>query len=589
MPATNQSSSEESRNGRKEPGPVISTAATCEVKVGGKTLTRDIAQIELNSFVDDHHVLEVKVRETEKAFQERDIGDVQGQASYLGETLSLTLTTTDQQGGETGTMSFTGIVTGVNVESSVDELNVTTIRASSPTIAMDGARLNDFFFDKKPIDIVKELVQRYKITAGKFDDAGSQMRYCVQYRETDYDFVMRLATGVGLFAFYDGTEFRVAKADSTTTTDVTWRRDLGAFSMKLGTGQSKFAAQVFNYENKDPKQLGTSSSPQTSLSALSGTATKASDKIFTEKSFVPTSVPTADTKSFDQSLQQTQAGAWGRLVTCVGQSTVAAVKAGHRVKVVGMGGLEGVYLVTSVHHLLQEGGQYYNEFKCIPIDLAFPQGLSRRERATQIQSALVTDNNDPDGLGRVKVQFPWLDDKETPWVRVVVPHAGDSRGWYSLPEIGDEVVVGHENGDPDRPVILGSVYNAAGKPPSDTKSDKNETKLFLTKGGNQILLSDKSGSEKIAITTKNGDNQVVLDMSGPSISVQSKGDISIKGSGVTISADKEIVLKSGTNTKITASANLEAKASANFKAEGAMMDLAGQGPVNVKGAIIKLN
>jgi uncharacterized protein involved in type VI secretion and phage assembly len=201
----------------------------------------------------------------------------------------------------------------------------------------------------------------------------------------------------------------------------------------------------------------------------------------------------------------------------------------------------------------------------------------------------VVDNKDPDKLGRVKVTFPWSESAETPWIRYMELHAGADRGTFCIPEIGDEVLVGFEFGIPDRPIVLGSLYNKEDAPHSKTGSDENLVKLFTTKGGNEVFFNDESGKEAIQITTKDGENQIVLTMDGPKISITSEGDISIKGKNISIESDESInldagsayELKAGTNVTIEASASLKTKAGATSDIEGAM--------VNVKGNPIKLN
>jgi uncharacterized protein involved in type VI secretion and phage assembly len=192
----------------------------------------------------------------------------------------------------------------------------------------------------------------------------------------------------------------------------------------------------------------------------------------------------------------------------------------------------------------------------------------------------VVNNDDPEKLGRIKVKFPWLESEETIWIRFLTPHAGEDRGWYAIPEIGDVVLVGYEFGDPNHPIALGALYNKNAAPPGAASTPENDIKLIRTKAGNEIKINDQSGSEEIAIATKDGDNKIVLNMAGPSISIESKGDISIKGSNISIESDQKIKLKAGTDADIEAGANLKTKASAQYNAEGAMVTVKGN-PINL--------
>jgi Rhs element Vgr protein len=567
----------------------IETAATCELLVDGKTVRYEISEVDLRQRVDDHHVLRVKLLDIGQTEQGRDILQDLPHTGFLGKTLSVTLSPS-VAGDGSGKLEFVGIVTEVSFENRVDGLNVTTVTAHSPTIGMDGAKRNMFYFDQSSSDVIKKVLSEHSITQGQIESTSGMSAYCVQYRETDYDFVMRLATGAGLFAYYNGKEFHVGKASSSGSAPVIWRETLGAFTIGLGTSQPEFNAQVYNYAQASNYAQDTKSvPPKASLSQLSKLSPDASKKVYKMSGFAETAKVVADARSLDDEVQRARSRSMSSMINCVGQSIEPKVAIGHCVKVEQMGALNNQYWITSVRHVLSGSGMYHNEFTCVPLDIAFPASRSRLEPATQIQSAIVTDNNDPEALGRLKVKFPWLESDETTWLRVSVPHAGDERGWFSMPEVGDEVLVGFEQGDPDHPVVLGSVYNSKAKPPGDAINSDNDVKLFCTRGGSQIMIDDKSGSEKLTITTKDGKNSIVLDVSGQKIAIESEGDISLKGKNLSLESDMEIKLKAGTNLKIEAGANLEAKATAQYKGEGAMMSLQGQSMVEVKGAMIKLN
>ncbi len=246
-----------------------------------------------------------------------------------------------------------------------------------------------------------------------------------------------------------------------------------------------------------------------------------------------------------------------------------------------MAELNGVYFVKAVTHLM-DGDGYCNTFSCVPIDMAGPQAPAMAERQLGLQTALVVDNNDPDQLGRVKIKFPWSRSQETVWVRVASPHASAESGWYTMPEVNDEVVVGFEYGSPSLPVVVGALYNKTSKLWSQMFNGENNHKVFVTRSGHQLFFSDEGGKELIRLVTKDDKNSIVLDVAGPSITITSKGDISVKGANVKIEADQKVEIKSGADMNVTAGANMKQEASANF-------DVKGSGQVNVKGAMINLN
>ncbi|NTW02923.1 MAG: phage tail protein, partial [Oscillochloris sp.] len=126
---------------------------------------------------------------------------------------------------------------------------------------------------------------------------------------------------------------------------------------------------------------------------------------------------------------------------------------------------------------------------------------------------VVTNNQDPDSLGRVKVKLPWLSDQdESFWARVVAPMAGKDRGLYLLPEIDDEVLVAFEHGMIEYPYVLGALWNGKDNPPETNSNGKNNMRTLKSRSGMIIRLDDTDGSEKIEISDASGKNSIVIDV-----------------------------------------------------------------------------
>ncbi len=191
---------------------------------------------------------------------------------------------------------------------------------------------------------------------------------------------------------------------------------------------------------------------------------------------------------------------------------------------------------------------------------AVPRSRSTDQRYYGVAEGLVTDVNDPQKLGRVKLKFPWFDpDMETEWCRVRQFYAGNDYGAFFIPEVGDEVLVAFIHGDMRLPIILGGLYNGQDKPPSHRASDKDE-KMIRTKGGHQIILDDTSGSEKISIVDAKGDNSIVIDTVANSITIKSnKGKLVFEGQGIEINSGIGIDVKAKTNIKVEATATMDLK------------------------------
>ena len=141
---------------------------------------------------------------------------------------------------------------------------------------------------------------------------------------------------------------------------------------------------------------------------------------------------------------------------------------------------------------------------------------------------VVTSNKDPDGLGRVKVELPWMGAGiESTWARVAVPMAGKDRGVFYLPENKDEVLVAFEHGRLDYPYVIGGLWNGQDKPPADNADGKNNLRLLRSRSGMTLLFDDSSGKEKLMVADKDGKEAITIDMAGKKITLVSSGDIEI--------------------------------------------------------------
>jgi len=200
------------------------------------------------------------------------------------------------------------------------------------------------------------------------------------------------------------------------------------------------------------------------------------------------------------------------------------------------------------------------------------------DRVYGVMVGVVTNNQDPDGLGRVKLRLPWLSaEHESNWARVVSPMAGNDRGLYLLPEVDDEVLVAFEHGSVEFPYVLGSLWNGKDKPPGKNDDGKNNVRALKSRSGHTVALDDTDGKEKIEIIDAKGKESVVLDVAKNTI---------------TITADKDVVIESKDGTiKLTAKKGIEIVAQdgpARLEASG-NVDVKSGAQVNVKGSAINLN
>lgn len=189
---------------------------------------------------------------------------------------------------------------------------------------------------------------------------------------------------------------------------------------------------------------------------------------------------------------------------------------------------------------------------------------------------IVTNIEDPENIGRIKVKFPWLiDEDESNWARIATLMGGPDRGSAFIPEVDDEVLLAFDHGDVRHPYILGALWNGQDKPPAEKEGDTNNNlRLFKSRSGHLLVFDDSDGSEKIEIIDKTGNNKITIDSSENKIIVESDGDIKLLAAKGTILLEgNNIEIKSSAGTKIESGASMEVKASAAMTVKGATVNI----------------
>lgn len=197
------------------------------------------------------------------------------------------------------------------------------------------------------------------------------------------------------------------------------------------------------------------------------------------------------------------------------------------------------------------------------------------QRIFGVVVGIVTNNQDPDKLARVKVKFPWLSDKdESYWARIATPMAGKERGIYFLPEVNDEVLVVFEQGDVRFPYIIGALWNGKDIPPLTNDDGENNIRLIKSRSGHVVRLNDKNGEETIEIIDKSQKNSLIFKTKENTITITADKDIKLFAPNGTITLDaQKIEIKSSASTNIKAGAGMDIKASATMNLKGATINL----------------
>ncbi|MFM2375894.1 MAG: hypothetical protein RLZZ165_991, partial [Bacteroidota bacterium] len=264
-----------------------------------------------------------------------------------------------------------------------------------------------------------------------------------------------------------------------------------------------------------------------------------------------------------------------------------------------------------IRHHFTGNDTYHNSFEGIPAGLVVPPAPLLDPLVAMAELATVISNADPKRQGRVQVRFFWQDDSMTsPWLRVMTNDAGTSdkvgtnRGMVTIPEEGDQVMVGYRNGDPMRPFVMGSLFHGAS---GGGGGEGNKTKSITTRSGCTLSFDDQNGS--ITISDPSG-NKVVLQGDG-TMTITAPNELSLSSKVIVIHASdklemngtnmvnidsKEIKQKASTNLEISSGGTLDVSSLAKkehhatyeLKAD-ATVDIDGTTMTNLKGGTLNLN
>jgi uncharacterized protein involved in type VI secretion and phage assembly len=188
---------------------------------------------------------------------------------------------------------------------------------------------------------------------------------------------------------------------------------------------------------------------------------------------------------------------------------------------------------------------------------------------------IVTNNKDPDGLGRVKVRFPWLvEDSESHWGRLATLMAGPDRGSVFFPEVDDEVLVAFEHGDIRFPYVIGALWNGVDTPPHDNADGENNLRMIKSRSGHVVRLDDTSGAEKIEIIDSSGNNSIIIDTAANTITITADADITLQSnSGKLVLSGNGVEITSQAGVTVQASQNIDVQASAQLNLKGALVNI----------------
>jgi type VI secretion system secreted protein VgrG len=542
---------------------------------------------------------------------------------YIGETASISFV--HRQTGES--YDFEGIITQVEMVGSMGETGGVAIHGTSPTILYENNRTLDSWMDQSLSTIIKEATQEYgKVNLVSNPKYAAPIPYMAQYNESVFDFMNRLSALYGEWFYYDGTKVYFGKPDRDNTEKIVYDMDLEEVRLVANLVPGKSARYDYVAQENKQHNADTPAKPD-GMNDLQSIAHSCSEKAYTAKTTSAADPHVTDKAELDEQMRIVKNASGANLLNIKGIGKTCRIRIGEIIDVSFPDRMKlpplGKFRIVGIEHEVRRDGHYSNSFVGVPDGTVHIPVPDVKRPLALPELATVKENNDDKGQGRVKVAFDWQKNgKTTNWIRVQTPNAGVSgavpknRGWVFVPEIGDQVMVSYEHGNPDRPYVTGSVFHSG----SGKGGDKdNKVKSIITRSGNAIVFDDETGS--IVITDQTGKQLIMLDgtdaitvMAKKSITLTNEAEsvivmddksiglqadtIALEGrksvtllSGnecMVLSSEKSIISSSGTNIKQEATKDYDVAAK-NGTVNGVNLMIEGKGNVTVSGGIVKFN
>ena len=515
--------------------------------------------------------------------------------AIIGKEVSLSLETEsiEKESLKTDTdavadIEFVGVIIGANASRSRSEFTVNVQACSWDALLNDNPTCKSFE-NKTLNDIVNDVVDDY------FDHLKTKIEarftepipYCVQYNESNYQFLQRLARRYGEWLYNDGKKLVFGKLLVGESIKLAYpSQDVPSYNVEIKMRHVAFNHVASSYNSYDANEKEGVEEMQREYNTLSEQVFQASQACFVKPTLQNLhSGGFADTDGRETVLNistKTQArGEKASMLTYMGTTYCSKLKIGSKLVIVDnyMPDTSALdrskveqdeMLITELVHYFSANETYSNNFVGIPSACDYPPySDSDVYPVAQSCRAKVKDNEDPNNLGRIRVQFDWqaqlADDMMTPWLRMAQPYAGGGKGFSFIPEIDEEVMIDFEGGNAERPYVKGTLYNGVGDPDSawlPNNNSSNQIKAIRTRNGHTIEIHDEGNDGYIRIYDNEKENYILtfstdeklikLESTG-NIELYAKNDIIMHaGHDINASADNDIFIAASHDMQRTA-------------------------------------
>ncbi len=441
------------------------------------------------------------------------------------------------------------------------------------------------------------------------DSTSEVFEYVYQNNLTHWEFLQERAGRIGYDCYVQGEDLHFKRMGQARdgTVDLEWGQQLTWFRPRLSSSAQVKEVIVRGWDPGAKEAIVGQVNPRTEAqpavdAGLGGDV--AEDAFQTNAQMVIVDRPVYTQGEATAMAQAVADDLGGSYIQAEGEALGDPnLQAGCKVNITGVGQrFGGEYFVTRATHTYTGGEGYTVRFSVTgrrPSSLGALLAGRRSlpdSRVPGVVPAIVTNNEDPDGLGRVKVMYPVFSDSiESDWVRVASPMAGPGRGFYWLPEVDDEVLVAFEFSDVRRPYVIGALWNGQDAPPEEignvVSGGEVVQRIIKTRAGHLIILEDTSGDEAIKIIDMTGENQMLIESSDNKITLQARGDIIIEAleGKVMVSGQGGVEIESQGQFKAESQGGAEITTTANLKVHGATSEVSADTTMAVKGTVVQLN
>jgi len=433
-------------------------------------------------------------------------------------------------------------------------------------LKLDDARGMDSFIDSPLKMIVSQAVMNSGLSLDCDPDYNGVIPYVMRYRESVFGFLNRLSSTYNEMFFYDGKTLHFGKPKNSPQITLYYDHDI--FGLITHATACPNSVSAYDYIHENDINVYAEGCDEPGRGFFSGIRERA-HRLYESHELVPSSSPVISNTDLRMLVDKKSKTLGGAMLSIEGQTRTSMVVLGGIVEILFPSHMDmpslGRFRVVEIVHKVDKSGNYSNHFVATPENNEFITQRYLENIKAYPEMAVVCGNNDPSGLGRVQVQFDWQKraGKTTNWIRVQTPDAGGSgmanRGLVFIPEVGDQVMVGYEYGDPSRPYVMGSVFSGSN---GKGGGNENNVKSILTKSGHQILFNDDDDDWGISISDKNG-NVIKLDTKGKNITLSAGETISLLANNISIDAAQMVSINAGENVVLNSSKEMNLYANEN--------------------------